>query len=185
MPQLDIITVPDPLLRAQSAPVERIDDELKRLVSDMFETMYEAPGIGLAAVQVAIPRRLLVIDLQDPEPVAEGEEEGPPVKRPHVFINPEILHRSEARKSYNEGCLSIPDQYAEIERPDVVRARWQDLDGKTQEAEFDGLMSVCLQHEVDHLNGVLFIDYLSRLKRDMIVKKVMKAQKDREKAAIL
>ena len=185
MPQLDIITVPDPLLRAQSAPVERIDDELKRLVSDMFETMYEAPGIGLAAVQVAIPRRLLVIDLQDPEPVAEGEEEGPPVKRPHVFINPEILHRSEARKSYNEGCLSIPDQYAEIERPDVVRARWQDLDGKTQQAEFDGLMSVCLQHEVDHLNGVLFIDYLSRLKRDMIVKKVMKAQKDREKAAIL
>ena len=185
MSQLDIISVPDPMLRAQSAPVERIDDELKRLVSDMFETMYEAPGIGLAAIQVAIPRRLLVIDLQDPDPVAEGEEEGPPVKRPHVFINPEILHSSEARKSYNEGCLSIPDQYAEVDRPDIVRARWQDLDGKTHEAEFDGLMSVCLQHEVDHLNGVLFIDHLSRLKRDMIVKKVVKAQKDREKAAIL
>ena len=185
MSQLDIITVPDPLLRAQSAPVERIDDDLKRLVSDMFETMYEAPGIGLAAIQVAVPRRLLIVDLQDPDPVPEGEEEGPPVKRPHVFINPEILHRSDARKSYNEGCLSIPDQYAEVERPDIVRARWQDLDGRTQEGEFDGLMSVCLQHEVDHLNGVLFIDHLSRLKRDMIVKKVVKSQKDREKAAIL
>ena len=185
MPLLDIIEVPDPLLRAESEPVERVDDDLKRLIADMFDTMYEAPGIGLAAIQVAVPRRLLVIDLQDPEPVAEGETEGPPVKRPHVFINPEILHRSDARKSYNEGCLSIPDQYAEIERPDVVRARWLDQDGKTQEGEFDGLMSVCLQHEVDHLNGILFIDYLSRLKRDMIVKKVVKFRKDREKATIL
>jgi peptide deformylase len=185
MSLLPIIEVPDPLLRGQSAPVERIDDDLKRLVRDMFDTMYEAPGIGLAAVQVAVPRRLLVIDLQDPDPVAEGEEEGPPVKRPHVFINPEIVHRSDAWKSYNEGCLSIPDQYAEVERPDIVRARWLDEDGKQQEGEFDGLMSVCLQHEVDHLNGVLFIDHLSRLKRDMIVKKVIKARKDRAKAAVL
>ena len=180
MSLLPIITVPDPLLRAQSAPVERVDDDLRRLAADMFETMYEAPGIGLAAVQVAVPRRLLVIDLQEPEPVAEGEEEGPPVKRPHVFVNPEILDRSEKRKSYTEGCLSIPDQYAEVERPDIVRARWLDLDGKSHEGEFDGLMSVCLQHEVDHLNGVLFIDRLSRLKRDMIVKKVIKARKDRQ-----
>ena len=185
MSQLEIIEVPDPLLRTQSAPVERVDDELKRLVADMFETMYEAPGIGLAAIQVAVPRRLLIVDLQDPDPVPEGEEEGPPVKRPHVFINPEILHRSDARKTYNEGCLSIPEQYAEIERPDIVRARWLDLEGESQEGEFDGLMSVCLQHEVDHLNGILFIDHLSRLKRDMIVKKVEKARKDREKAAIL
>ncbi|QIL02235.1 peptide deformylase [Sphingomonas sinipercae] len=185
MSLMHIIEVPDPLLRAQSAPVERVDDELRGLIADMFDTMYEAPGIGLAAVQVAVPRRLLVIDLQDPDPVAEGEEEGPPVKRPHVFINPEILHRSDARKTYNEGCLSIPDQYAEVERPDIVRARWLDQDGKQQEGEFDGLMSVCLQHEVDHLNGVLFIDHLSRLKRDIIVKKVAKARKDREKAAIL
>jgi peptide deformylase len=185
MSLMHIIEVPDPLLRNTSAPVERIDSDLKRLVRDMFDTMYEAPGIGLAAVQVAVPRRLLVIDLQDPDPVPEGEEEGPPVKRPHVFINPEIVYRSDARKSYNEGCLSIPEQYAEVERPDIVRARWLDVDGKEQEGEFDGLMSVCLQHEVDHLNGVLFIDHLSRLKRDMIVKKVMKAKKDREKAAIL
>jgi len=185
MSLMHIIEVPDPLLRSTSAPVERIDSDLNRLVRGMFDTMYEAPGIGLAAVQVAVPRRLLVIDLQDPDPVPEGEEEGPPVKRPHVFINPEIVYRSDARKSYNEGCLSIPEQYAEIERPDIVRARWLDVDGKEQEGEFDGLMSVCLQHEVDHLNGVLFIDHLSRLKRDIIVKKVVKARKDREKAAIL
>jgi len=173
MSLMHIISVPDPMLRATSAPVERVDSDLKRLVRDMFDTMYEAVGIGLAAVQVAVPRRLLVIDLQDPDPVPEGEEEGPPVKRPHVFINPEIVHRSDARKSYNEGCLSIPEQYAEVERPDIVRARWTDLDGKEREGEFD------------HLNGVLFIDHLSRLKRDMIVKKVVKARKDREKAAIL
>jgi peptide deformylase len=185
MSLLPIIEVPDAMLRAQSAPVERIDDDLKRLVADMFETMYKAPGIGLAAVQVAVPRRLLVIDLQDPDPVAEGEEEGPPVRRPHVFINPEILHRSDARKVYNEGCLSIPEQYAEVERPDVIRARWLDEEGRSHEGEFDGLMSVCLQHEVDHLNGVLFIDHLSRLKREIIVKKVVKSRRDREKAAIL
>ena len=180
MSLLSIITVPDPLLRAQSDPVERVDEDLKRLAANMLETMYEAPGIGLAAVQVAVPRRLLVIDLQEPEPVAEGEEEGPPVKRPHVFVNPEILDRSDKRKSYTEGCLSIPDQYAEVERPDIVRARWLDLDGNSHEGEFDGLMSVCLQHEVDHLNGVLFIDHLSRLKRDMLIKKVVKARKDRQ-----
>jgi peptide deformylase len=185
MSLMPIIEVTDPLLRAESAPVERVDDDLQRLIRNMFETMYDAPGIGLAAVQVAVPRRLLVIDLQDPEPVAEGEEPGPPVKRPHVFINPEIVERSQARKTYDEGCLSIPDQYAEIERPDLVRARWIDQEGRQQEGEFGGLMSVCLQHEVDHLNGVLFIDYLSRLKRDMIVKKVVKARKDREAAAIL
>ncbi|WP_205480694.1 peptide deformylase [Sphingomonas arenae] len=185
MSLLPIIEVPDAILRSQSAPVERIDADLQRLIADMFDTMYEAPGIGLAAVQVAVPRRLVVIDLQDPEPVAEGEEEGPPVKRPHVFINPEIVHRSDARKVYNEGCLSIPEQYAEIERPDVIRLKWLDQHGKSQEGEFDGLMSVCLQHEVDHLNGVLFIDYLSRLKRDMIVRKVVKSRRDREKAAVL
>ena len=175
----------DPVLKQRAAEITDVDSALVRLSQDMITTMYEAPGIGLAAIQVAVPRRLLVIDLQDPDPVGDGEQAGPPVKRPHVFINPEILHRSDARKTYNEGCLSIPDQYAEVERPDIVRARWLDQDGKTQEGQFDGLMSVCLQHEVDHLNGVLFIDHLSRLKRDIIVKKVAKAQKDRSKAAIL
>jgi peptide deformylase len=180
MALLPIIEIPDPILRTQSAPVESVGDDIRKLVDDMFATMYAAPGIGLAAVQVAVPRRLLVIDLQE-----EEDAEGEPVRDPHVFINPEILHRSEARKIYNEGCLSIPDQYAEIERPDIVRARWTDEKGQEREAEFGGLMSVCLQHEVDHLNGVLFIDHLSRLKRDMVVKKVIKARKEREKAAIL
>jgi peptide deformylase len=171
---LPIIEVPDPMLRAPSAPVERIDDDVRRLVADMFETMYKAPGIGLAAVQVAVPRRLMVIDLQDPE-----EEGGEPVKKPMAFINPEILWSSDERKSYNEGCLSIPEQYAEIERPDRVRARWQDEHGVTHEQEVDGLLSVCLQHEVDHLNGVLFIDYLSRLKRDIVLKKLAKYRKEK------
>jgi peptide deformylase len=188
MSLLPIIEIPDPLLREQSAPVESISDDITRLIADMFETMYKAPGIGLAAIQVAVPRRLLVIDLQEPVPSgAEGpeEEEGEPVRRPHVFINPEIIHRSDARKTYNEGCLSIPDQYAEIERPDIVRARWIDEKGEAREGEFGGLMSVCLQHEIDHLNGVLFIDHLSRLKRDMVVKKVLKARRERDKAAVL
>jgi peptide deformylase len=180
MSLMPIIEIPDPVLRQQSAPVEAITEDISRLIQDMFDTMYAAPGIGLAAVQVAVPRRLLVIDLQDPE-----EEDGEPVRRPHVFINPEIVHSSDARKVYSEGCLSIPDQYAEVERPDVVRARWIDEQGRQQEGEFGGLMSVCLQHEVDHLNGILFIDYLSRLKRDMVVKKVMKLRKERDKAAIL
>ena len=177
---MPIIEVPDALLRTQSAPLESVSGDVSRLIADMFETMYQAPGIGLAAIQVAVPKRLVVIDLQDPE-----EEGGEPVKRPHVFINPEIVERSAARKIYNEGCLSIPDQYAEIERPDIVRARWIDQKGVPQEGEFDGLMSVCLQHEVDHLNGILFVDHLSRLKRDMIVRKVVKARRERMGAAVL
>jgi peptide deformylase len=180
MSLLPIIEIPDPILRTQSAPVESVGGDVRKLIDDMFATMYAAPGIGLAAVQVAIPKRLLVIDLQE-----EEDEEGEPIRDPHVFINPEILHSSDARKIYNEGCLSIPDQYAEIERPDIVRARWIDEKGQQREGEFGGLMSICLQHEVDHLNGVLFIDHLSRLKRDMVVKKVIKARKERDKAAIL
>jgi peptide deformylase len=180
MSLMPIIEVPDALLRTKSAPIEDVTGDLERLIADMFETMYEAPGIGLAAIQVAVPRRLVIIDLQDPE-----EEGGEPVKRPYVFINPEIVDRSAERKVYNEGCLSIPDQYAEIERPDVVRARWIDEKGRPQEGEFDGLMSVCLQHEVDHLDGVLFVDHLSRLKRDMIVRKVVKARRERMGGAIL
>jgi peptide deformylase len=180
MSLMPIIEVPDALLRTKSAPIEDVTTDLERLIADMFDTMYEAPGIGLAAIQVAVPKRLVIIDLQDPE-----EEGGEPVKRPYVFINPEIVDRSAERKVYNEGCLSIPDQYAEIERPDVVRARWVDEKGRAQEGEFDGLMSVCLQHEVDHLDGVLFVDHLSRLKRDMIVRKVVKARRERMGGAIL
>jgi peptide deformylase len=182
MSVLPIIEIPDAILRQNSLPVESVGDDIQALIRDMFETMYKAPGIGLAAVQVAVPRRLVVIDLQDPE---SDEEDAEPVRRPHVFINPEIVHASDAHKIYNEGCLSIPDQYAEVERPDIVRARWIDEHGKSQEGEFGGLMSVCLQHEIDHLDGILFIDHLSRLKRDMLVRKVLKARKERGGAAIL
>jgi len=151
---------------------------VRELVSDMFETMYAAPGIGLAAIQIGVPQRILVIDLQEPE-----EEGGEPVKDPHVFINPEIVQHSDQEVPYTEGCLSVPDQFAEVDRPDQIRARWLDLEGKQHEEELDGLLAVCLQHEMDHLNGVLFIDHLSRLKRDMILKKLAKQRKDQQKAA--
>jgi peptide deformylase len=168
-----IYETPDPVLRQISKPVETFDDALKTLVTDMLETMYEAPGIGLAAVQVGVPVRLLVIDLQEPE-----QEGGEPVRDPRVFINPEILWHSDTEVPYTEGCLSVPEQYAEVMRPDKIRARWQDVDGKTLEQEIEGLLAVCLQHEMDHLNGVLFIDHLSRLKRDMVLKKLAKWRKE-------
>ena len=173
-----IVEVPDPRLREISKRVEGVDDELRTLVADMFETMYDAPGIGLAAIQVGVPKRVLVIDLQEPE-----EEGGEPVRDPHVFINPEILTTSDQEVPYTEGCLSVPDQYAEVDRPDRIRARWMDLDGKVREEEIEGLLAVCLQHEMDHLNGVLFIDHLSRLKRNMILNKLAKQRKEGVKKA--
>jgi peptide deformylase len=172
---LPIIETPDPRLRQISTPVEAIDDELQTLIDDMFETMYAAPGIGLAAIQVGVPKRLLVIDLQEQE-----DEEGKPIRQPQVFINPEILESSEELQVYQEGCLSVPDAYAEVERPSHVRARWQDRQGKVHEERLDGLPAICLQHEMDHLEGVLFIDYLSRLKREMVLKRLLKS---RQKAA--
>jgi peptide deformylase len=168
-----IFETPDPILRQISKPVETFDDELRTLVSDMFETMYVAPGIGLAAVQVGVPIRLLVIDLQEPE-----EEDGEPVRDPRVFINPEILWHSDTEVPYTEGCLSVPEQYAEVMRPDRIRARWQDDTGQTHEKEIEGMLAVCLQHEMDHLEGILFIDHLSRLKRDMVLKKLAKWRKE-------
>lgn len=169
---LPILETPDPRLRVVSKPVETVDDELRALIDDMFETMYDAPGIGLAAIQVGVPKRVLVIDLQEPE-----EEEGPPVRRPLVFINPELVDPSDELSVYTEGCLSVPDQYADVERPATVTARWLDYDGKQHEERLDGLLATCLQHEMDHLEGVLFIDHLSRLKKDMILKKLAKARK--------
>lgn len=171
---LPILETPDPLLRTISTPVEAIDDELQRLIDDMFDTMYDAPGIGLAAVQVGVPRRLLVIDLQEPE----SEEEGaPPVRRPRVFINPQILDGSDDLSVYSEGCLSVPEQYAEVERPASVRVSWLDREGRIHEEVLDGLLATCLQHEMDHLEGVLFIDHLSRMKRDMLLKKLDKSRR--------
>jgi peptide deformylase len=171
---LRIHETPDPVLRQISTPVEAVDDDLRTLIADMFETMYDAPGIGLAAVQVGVPQRLLVMDLGEPT-----EEGGKPVREPRVFINPEILDHSDEEVPYSEGCLSVPDQYAEVFRPDRVRARWLDEQGERHEQDLDGLLAVCLQHEMDHLEGVLFIDHLSKLKRDMVLKKLAKARRER------
>ncbi len=186
----EILEVPDLRLKQISAPVTKFDDALKTLVADMFETMYEAPGIGLAAVQVGVPLRLLVIDLQPEDPDAEPEpcdhdhaggghhhHHQPTKREPQVFINPEILDPSEDHAVYSEGCLSVPEIYAEVERPARIRARWQDLDGKVHEQDMEGLMATCLQHEMDHLEGILFIDHLSRLKRQMALKKLEKLRK--------
>jgi peptide deformylase len=167
MALLPIITLPDPLLRQVSAPVERVDDELRTLADNMLETMYDAPGVGLAAVQVGVPRRLIVAD-------ADKDEE----RRPLVFINPEILSVGPDTRVHEEGCLSIPDVRIEIERPALLRLRYLDRDGKTQELEAEGLLATVIQHEIDHLNGRMIIDFLSRLKRDMIVRKFRKLAKE-------
>lgn len=175
---LPIIEVPDPRLRQVSTPVEQVDDEVRALIGDMFDTMYAAPGIGLAAIQVGIPKRILVIDLQE-----EEDEEGKPIRDPRIFINPEIVGHSDQQVPYSEGCLSVPDQYAEVDRPDRVRARWLDEHGAAHEQEIEGLLATCLQHEMDHLNGILFIDHLSRLKREMLLRKLAKQRREQGKKA--
>ena len=177
MTKLDIITLPDPLLRQSSAPIERVDDELRRLMDDMLETMYDAPGLGLAGVQVAVPRRLLVMDVAESEAEGEGEVGEEPKKNPIFMVNPVILERSGEMRTHEEGCLSIPEVFAEIERPNSCRVRYIDREGEIREMVCEGLLSTVVQHEIDHLNGKLFIDYLSRLKRDMVIKKFVKSKK--------
>jgi peptide deformylase len=169
-----LILLPDPVLRQKSESVETVGDDIRKLADDMLETMYDAPGIGLAAIQIGVPRRLLVIDVAK-------EEEG---RKPQVFINPEIVASSDERSLYEEGCLSIPDYYAEVERPARVTVRHLDIEGKEQTIEADGLLATCLQHEIDHLNGVLFIDHISKLKRDMVVRKFTKLAKQKVGAAL-
>jgi peptide deformylase len=183
----EILEVPDPRLKIVSTPVETFDDALKTLVADMFETMYDANGIGLAAIQVGVPQRVLVIDLQPEDPDAEPEEctahgghhhtHQPLKKEPRVFVNPEILDPAEEFNTYQEGCLSVPDIYADVDRPKACRVRWQDLEGQVHEEEMEGMMATCIQHEMDHLEGILFIDHLSRLKRTMALKKLEKLRK--------
>jgi peptide deformylase len=163
----DIIILPDKRLRRVSAPVDRIGPEIKRLVEDLFETMYHAPGIGLAAIQVGVPLRVVTMDL------SKKDED----KNPLAFINPEVLSSSEDLSTREEGCLSIPEIHEDVERPARVTIRYLDLAGKPHEAEVTGLFATCIQHEIDHLNGVLFIDHISKLKRDRIVKKFTKAAK--------
>jgi peptide deformylase len=162
-----IFTLPDSVLRKQARPVERVDDELRRLMDDMLATMYDAPGIGLAAPQIGVSRRLIVMD--------PAKDDAP--KSPVIMINPEILERSDEMRLHEEGCLSIPDFTAEIERPAITRVAYIDPEGKQQEAELEGIWSTLVQHEIDHLNGVLFIDYLSRLKRDMVARKFTKQKR--------
>ena len=166
----DIIILPDKRLRSVSKPVVEIGHEIRSLVADMFETMYEAPGIGLAAIQVGVPLRLVTMDLSKREEHSE----------PKVFINPEIVSSSEEKSVYEEGCLSIPDIHEDVERPARVKVKYLDLEGNPHEEDADGLFATCIQHEVDHLNGVLFIDHISKLKRDRIIKKFIKAAKRAE-----
>ncbi len=169
---LPIIETPDARLKTISTPVDEVDDALRAFIKDMFDTMYDAPGIGLAAIQVGVPKRVLVIDLQE-----RDEESGAVIREPRVFINPEIVETSEDLTVYSEGCLSVPDQYADVERPSIIKAKWLDENGKAHEEVIEGLLAICLQHEMDHLNGILFIDHLSKLKRDMVLKKLAKARK--------
>jgi peptide deformylase len=184
---LPIVEVPDPVLRKMCSPVAEVTDEVRGIVSDMFDTMYDARGIGLAASQVGILKRIVVIDLQErpeggeaaesaDEDRAEADAGG--TRNPHAFINPELVSVSEETSTYNEGCLSIPEQYAEVTRPARCHVRWLDTDGQPHEQEFDGLMATCMQHEIDHLNGVLFTDHISRLKRGMLMKKLDKMRRN-------
>ena len=169
-----ILTEPDPILRKKCEPLEKVDTDTKKLMDDMLETMYAAPGIGLAAIQVGILKRLIVID------ISKDEEK----KSPIFLINPSIVHQSKNTSVYEEGCLSLPGQFAEIERPAECTVRFINYDGKEKELKTDGLLATCVQHEIDHLNGVLFIDYLSKLKKDMIIKKLVKKKKEIERVIV-
>jgi len=167
----EIIVLPDKQLRLVSKPIEKVSSDIRKLANDMLETMYDAPGIGLAAIQIAAPLRLVTMDISK----REKDEDCESTPSPRVFINPEIVAASEELSVYEEGCLSIPEYYEEVERPARVRVRYLDLDGKLHEENAEGLFATCIQHEIDHLNGVLFVDYLSKLKRDRVMKKFTKA----------
>jgi peptide deformylase len=164
----EIIKLPDKRLRLVSEPVKHVDAGIRKLVDDLFETMYEAPGIGLAAIQVGVAKRVITMDLSK----KENDH------KPQVFINPEIIWKSDVTAKYEEGCLSIPEYYEEVERSAQVKVKYLDIDGKKHEIEAKGLLATCLQHEIDHINGVLFIDHLSKLKRDRVIKKFAKAAKN-------
>ena len=174
MSRRNIVIEPDPILRKKSVILEKVDDELRILLDDMLETMYSAPGIGLAAVQIGILKRLIVID------ISKDKEK----KNPIFLINPEIISKSKNTSIYEEGCLSLPGHFAEIERPEECQIKYIDYEGKKNEMKANGLLATCIQHEIDHLNGILFIDYLSKLKKDMIVKKLVKQKKELNKIVL-
>jgi len=169
-----ILTEPDPFLRQKSKPVEKVDDSIRKIMDDMLETMYQAPGIGLAAIQIGIPKRIIVLDIsKDPEK-----------KEPLYFVNPEKVYTSEDQATYEEGCLSVPGQFAEIDRPNKCHIKYLDYNGDSKELKAEGLLATCIQHEIDHLEGILFIDYLSKLKRSMITKKLSKQKKELERIVV-
>jgi len=169
-----ILVEPNPILRQKSLPINEVDSELQKLIDDMLETMYAAPGIGLAAIQIGVPKRVIVLDL-----AAKDEP-----KNPMHFINPEIVEKSENNSIYEEGCLSVPGQFAEIERPDKCHIKYLDYYGQPKELKTEGMLATCIQHEMDHLEGILFIDYLSKLKKSMIVKKLSKQKKELERIVV-
>ena len=169
-----ILTEPDPFLRQKSKTVEKVDDSIRKIMDDMLETMYDAPGIGLAAIQIGIPKRIIVLDIsKDPEK-----------KEPMYFINPEKVYTSKDQATYEEGCLSVPGQFAEIDRPDKCHIKYLDYNGDSKELKAEGLSATCIQHEIDHLEGILFIDYLSKLKRSMITKKLSKQKRELERIVV-
>ena len=174
MPKREIIIEPDPILRKKSDDIENVNDQIRKLLDDMLETMYAAPGIGLAAVQVGVLKRIIVIDLSK-----EGEK-----KSPLFIVNPQIISKSNNLISYEEGCLSIPNQFAEVKRPRSCKVNFLDYDGKKKEINADGLLATCIQHEIDHLNGILFIDHLSKLKKDLILKKTKKQIKEIDRVIV-
>ena len=173
MSKKKILIEPDPILRKKCEPLENVDDDVRKLMNDMLETMYKAPGIGLAAIQVGILKRIVVIDISKEEK-----------KNPLFLVNPEIIYKSKNTSVYEEGCLSLPGQFAEIERPAECNIKYIDYNGKEKKLETKGLLATCIQHEIDHLNGILFIDYLSKLKKDMIIKKLVKHKKDVERIVV-
>ena len=169
-----ILTEPNKLLRQVSSPVEKVSDEERKLMDDMLDTMYVAPGIGLAAIQVGVPKRVIVMDISK----KEGE------KNPMFFVNPEIIEKSNTNSTYEEGCLSVPGQFAEIDRPDKCFVKYLDFHGEKKEIKAEGMLATCIQHEIDHLEGILFIDYLSKLKKTMIIKKLFKQKKELERIVV-
>ena len=169
-----ILTVPDPILRTKSNSVKKVDKDTKNLMRDMLETIYDAPGIGLAAIQIGVAKRVVVMDVSK-----ETDK-----KEPMYFVNPEITWKSNTNATYEEGCLSIPNQFAKIERPDKCKVKYLDFDGVEKEINAEGLLATCIQHEIDHLNGVLFIDYLSKLKKNIIIKKLSKNKKELERIVV-
>ena len=182
----EILTEPNKILRTKSLVVEKVDKDLQKLMDDMLETMYAAPGIGLAAIQVGVPKRVIVIDigLRDKTESANNDEKQEVIKNPMYFVNPEIIKKSADYSVYEEGCLSVPGQFAEVERPDKCHLKYLDYYGQTKELTAEGMLATCIQHEMDHLEGILFIDYLSKLKKSMIVKKLTKHKEQLDRIVI-